>query len=165
MTAILLGSFPFIDELNLQTLEKKRISRKRDRVENWSFIDSKQERSSPVGVALNSLTTTSATFETNCQYSAYAFENRKKHRGVHKEMLHYQREDGVKFTGTLYLPLGYDRKERKITPDHVGILRNKDRGSAGQTSTNPNAFTYLLRQSGILGNRYAVLDGFFPHRG
>lgn len=162
------GQFPFIDELNLQTLEKKRVyqSQATDRVENLiSFIDSKQ------GTLITRL-------ESPAEFPNYyirnirkrianipltAFENPfKSIEGVHKEMLHYQREDGVGLTGTLYLPLGYDREKKEKLPLIMWAYPReyKDRGSAGQTSTNPNAFTYLSYGNPVywVTQGYAVLD-------
>ena len=85
-----------------------------------------------------------------------------EHCGVHKEVLQYQRDDGVALTGTLYLPVGYDKEKKEKLPMIMWAYPReyKDRNSAGQSSSNPNAFTYLSYGNPVywVTRGYAVLD-------
>lgn len=92
-----------------------------------------------------------------------AFENPfKSMEGVHKEVISYQRADGVALTGTLYLPAGYDREKKEKLPMIMWAYPTeyKDKNSAGQNTTNPNTFTYLSYGNPIywVTRGYAVLD-------
>lgn len=162
------GQFPFIDALNLTTLQKNRIyqSTATDQVEDLvSFIDSK------AGTIITRI-------ESPTEYPNYYIRNLKKKiadipltsfenpfksiEGIHKEVISYTREDGVALTGTLYLPIGYDRKKKEKLPMIMWAYpaEYKDKDSAGQSSANPNAFTYLSYGNPIywVTRGYAVLD-------
>lgn len=162
------GQFPFIDALNLKTLEKKRIyqSDAKEEVENLiSFIDSK------VGTLITRI-------ESPIQYPNYYIRNIKKRmanipltsfvnpfksiEGVHKEVINYKRADGVALSGTLYLPVGYDTEKKEKLPLILWAYPTeyKDKNSAGQSAANPNTFTYLSYGNPIywVTRGYAVLD-------
>ncbi len=162
------GQFPFIDELDLRTLEKRRIfqSTATDHLEEIvSFIDSKQ----------GSLIT---RVESPSDFPNFYIRNLRKRianipltsfenpfksiEGVHKEVINYKREDGVELTGTLYLPLGYDKEKKEKLPMIMWAYPReyKDLASAGQSSNNPNAFTYLSYGNPVywVTRGYAVLD-------
>jgi dipeptidyl aminopeptidase/acylaminoacyl peptidase len=116
------GQFPFIDAIDLKSLKKKRIyqSKATNQVEDLlSFIDSK------AGTILTRV-------ESPTQYPNYYIKNIKRKdagkpltsfenpfkgiEGVYKEVINYQRADGVALTGTLYLPAGYDREKKEPLP-------------------------------------------------
>ncbi len=161
------GQFPFIDELNLETLKNKRVyqSAYTDKVENLiSLIDTKK------GTVITRM-------ESPNEYPNYFIKNIKNKKmqpltsfenpfksiaGVHKEVINYKRDDGVELTGTLYLPVGYDREKKEKLPMIMWAYPTeyKDRSSAGQTTANPNSFTYLSYGNPIywVTRGYAVLD-------
>lgn len=162
------GQFPFIDALDLKTRQKKRVYQSTDthRVEEFiSFVDSK------AGTVITRI-------ESPAAYPNYyirdikrkiadrpltAFENPfKSMEGVHKEVVSYKRPDGVDLTGTLYLPAGYDRKKKEKLPMILWAYPTeyKDKNSAGQSTANPNSFTYLSYGNPIywVKRGYAVLD-------
>lgn len=162
------GQFPFIDELNLQTLEKKRIyqSTATDQLESLiDFIDSRQ---GTVITRIESPTEFPNYYVRNLRkrianIPLTSFENPfKSIEGVHKEVIQYQRTDGLELTGTLYLPVGYDKEMKEKLPMIMWAYPReyKDRGSAGQSSSNPNAFTYLSYGNPVywVTRGYAVLD-------
>lgn len=83
-------------------------------------------------------------------------------RDVSKQMIHYEREDGVTLSGDLYLPAGYD-------PDSDGPLpailwayprEFKSADAAGQVSGSPYTFTRVGNTSVVLfvTQGYAVLN-------
>lgn len=161
------GQFPFIDELNLETLKTKRIyqSPYTDKVEQLvSLINPKK------GTVLTRM-------ESPNEYPNYYIKNIKNKKsqpitsfenpfksiaGIHKEVINYKREDGVELTGTLYLPVGYDMKKKEKLPMIMWAYpaEYKDKSSAGQSTANPNSFTYLSYGNPIywVTRGYAVLD-------
>lgn len=84
-------------------------------------------------------------------------------KDVSKEIIKYKREDGVELSGTLYLPLNYDKnaKTEKL-PLLIWAYPNeyKDKNSAGQIAVNKNQFVYPFYGSLIywVTKGYAVLD-------
>jgi dipeptidyl aminopeptidase/acylaminoacyl peptidase len=161
------GQFPFLDELNLKTAETKRLyqSGYTDRLESLSDFD----------VENNSLL---VRIESPTDYPNYYFRELKKNtlqqltffenpfksiQDVHKEVITYQRDDGLELSGTLYLPVGYDMEKKEKAPMILWAYPReyKDRSSAGQTTANPNRFTYPSYGSALywLAKGYVVLDG------
>lgn len=163
------GQFPFIDELDLKTLKTKRLyqSNFTDKIESISeIIDIKKGE-----VLVN--------IQSKTDYPNYYFRNIKSKKGlkqitfnqnpfesiknVHKEVIKYKRKDGVELSGTLYLPAGYDRKNKT---EKLPLLiwaypaEYKDKNSAGQSSANPNEFTFPYYGSFVYwaAKGYAVLD-------
>lgn len=162
------GQFPFIDEMDLSTLKKKRLytSTYKDRKEDLLSIE--DFKKGKVLVMLQSAT----------DYPNYYFRDLKKKtltpvtsfanpfesiRNVYKEVIRYKRKDGVELSGTLYLPAGYDRAAKK---EKLPLLiwaypeEFKDRNSAGQNNKNPNEFTFPNYGSFVywVTKGYAVLD-------
>lgn len=162
------GQFPFVDQLNLKTFETKRLyqSTYTDRVEELvSFIDSNK------GTILTRM-------ESPTEYPNYYIRNIKKKNepqavtsfenpfkaieGIHKEVINYKREDGIELTGTLYLPIDYDRTKKEKLPMIMWAYPTeyKDKNNAGQNAANPNTFTFLSYGNPIywVTRGYAVLD-------
>lgn len=162
------GQFPFIEEMNLSSLKKKRLytSVYKDRKEDLLSIE--DFKKGKVLVMLQSAT----------DYPNYYFRDLKKKtltpvttfanpfesiRNVYKEVIYYKRKDGVALSGTLYLPAGYDRTAKK---EKLPLLiwaypeEFKDRNSAGQSNKNPNEFTFPNYGSFVywVTKGYAVLD-------
>ena len=163
------GQFPFIDALNLKTLTTKRIyqSTYTDKMEEiFDIIDVKKGE---ILVRLQSKT----------EFPNYYVRNLKKRialikitdfpnpfasiEKVHKELIKYKRNDGVELSGTLYLPANYDLKAKT---EKLPLLiwayptEYKDKNSAGQSSANPNEFTYPYYGSFVywVTRGYAILD-------
>jgi len=162
------GQFPFIDALNLATLEKKRIyqSTVTGQVEDLvSFVDS---RAGTLITRIESPTEYPNYYIRNIKRKVAnipltAFENPfKTIEGIHKEVINYNRADGVALTGTLYLPAGYNREKKEKLPLIMWAYPTeyKDKNSAGQSTANPNTFTYLSYGNPIywVTRGYAVLD-------
>ncbi len=162
------GQFPFIDQLNLKTLNKKRLyqSTYTDKVEELvSFIDSKK---GTILTRMESPTEYPNYYIRNIKINSEpqavtSFENPfKAIGGIHKEVISYKREDGIELTGTLYLPADYDRTGKEKLPMIMWAYPTeyKDKNSAGQSSANPNTFTFLSYGNPIywVTRGYAVLD-------
>lgn len=162
------GQFPFIDELNLESLQTKRLyqsSYQHKKEDIFSIEDFKK------GIALVML-------QSATDYPNYYFRNFKQKdniqqitfnknpfeaiAGVHKEVIKYKRNDGLDLSGTLYLPAGYDKYKKEKLPLLIWAYPQefKDRNSAGQSDKNPNEFTFPYYGSFVywVTKGYAVLD-------
>ena len=82
--------------------------------------------------------------------------------GISKEMITYQRADGVDLTATLYLPAGYDKDRDGPLPTLMWAYPTefKSRQDAGQVTDSPYRFTRVFWASPMLFLTlgYAVLD-------
>jgi len=160
------GQFPFIDQLNLQDKKKKRIyqSEYTDKVENLQNFDAKKSE-------------LLVRIESPKEYPNYYFRDLRQDKlnqitffknpftsiqNVHKEVINYQREDGLALSATLYLPVGYEPTSKKKMPMILWAYPTeyKDKSSAGQRTKNPNEFTYPFYGSMIywVTRGYVVLD-------
>lgn len=85
-------------------------------------------------------------------------------RGVQRKQLHYEREDGVSLSATLYLPPGYDPKRDGPKPMLMWAYPREYRSAetAGQVSGSPYRFNRINIQGpqAMLARGYVVLDGF-----
>jgi len=161
------GQFPFIDKLNLKTKKSERIyeSEYTDKLENLQdVLDIKEGK---VLVRIEAPTEYPNYYirdlDDNSLTQITQFENPfKSIQDVHKEVIKYKREDGLELSGTLYLPVGYDmdKKEKKPMLLWAYPTEFKDKNSAGQTTSNPNEFTYPYYGSMVywVTRGYVVLD-------
>lgn len=161
------GQFPFIDKLNLKSLKTSRIyqSGYTDKLENFTSYD----------VDRNELL---VRLEAPSEYPNYFIRDLKKNdlkrltnfdnpfksiADIHKEVISYKREDGLDLSGTLYLPVGYDREAKDQMPMILWAYPRefKDQSSASQKTSNPNKFTFPYYGSPIywVTKGYVVLDG------
>lgn len=163
------GQFPFIDELNTKTLKTKRLYQSAYTNKMEEIFDITDVKKGEVLVRLQSKN----------EYPNYFIRNIRKKSApvqithfpnpfesianVYKELIKYKRADGVELSGTLYLPAGYDRKGKT---EKLPLLiwaypsEYKDKNSAGQSTANPNEFTYPYYGSFVywVTRGYAVLD-------
>lgn len=83
-------------------------------------------------------------------------------REVSKQMIHYEREDGVSLSGELYLPAGYDPGTDGPLPAILWAYPREFRSAdaAGQVSGSPYSFTRVGSTSIVLfvTQGYAVLN-------
>ena len=162
------GQFPFIDEFNLKTLKSKRVyqSTYTDKMEEIIDVEDYKR-----GEAL-------VRIQSRNEYPNYYFRNFKKKnaltqithfpnpfesiKDVYKEVIKYQRADGVELSGTLYLPVGYDREKKEKLPLLIWAYPTEfiDKNSAGQSTANQNEFTFPYYGSFVywVTRGYAVLD-------
>lgn len=162
------GQFPFFDRINLKTKAKTRLyqSNYTDKLEE--IIDVLDAKKGEVLVRIQSKTEYPNYYIRNVKnkkapIAITAFENPfKSIANVHKEILKYTREDGVELSGTLYLPLGYDKTKKEKLPLIMWAYPQefKDKNAAGQSTSNPNEFTFPYYGSPIywVTRGYVVLD-------
>ena len=161
------GQFPFVDKMNLKTLKKKRAYQ--------SNFTNKLESFYRYNVKKNQLL---VGIQSKNMYPNFYFRNlrNKKVRqltffenpfkaiqNVHKEVITYKRDDGITLSGTLYLPVGYDKTKKEKKPMILWAypVEYKNKKSASQNTKNPNRFTYPYYGSPIywVTRGYVVLDG------
>ncbi|KAA1243707.1 S9 family peptidase [Aquimarina sp. RZ0] len=162
------GQFPFIDKLSLKNNKTSRIyqSTYNDKVEDiYNAINIKK------GEFL-------VRIESPSEYPNYYIRNINKAndlkqitnfknpfstiQNVHKEVIKYKRDDGLDLSGTLYLPVDYDITKKEKMPMILWAYPKefKDKNSASQTTSNPNAFTYPFWGSMLywITKGYVILD-------
>lgn len=162
------GKFPFIDAFDINTATKKRLyqSAYTDKVESIiSIADVKkgevlcmlQSPSEYPNYFLRNINDKSPIQQITFTQNPFASLG-----NVHKEVVKYYRKDGVELSGTLYLPAGYDRAKKEKLPLLIWAYPReyKDKNSAGQSTSNPNSFTFPNYGSFIywVTKGYAVLD-------
>lgn len=162
------GQFPFVDKINLKSLKTTRLYRSeyKDKLEEINeIIDFKK---GTVLVRLQSKSEFPNYYIRNLKNSKEltqitAFVNPfESLKDIHKEVIKYKRKDGVELSGTLYLPLGYDKEKKEKLPLLIWAYPQeyKDKNSAGQSSANPNEFTFPYYGSFVYwaAKGYVVLD-------
>ena len=160
------GQFPFIDQLNLESLKKVRLYES-------SFKDKKEDLLD--FEADNNMILT--RIESASEYPNYFFRDLKTDSltkitdfenpflsimDVSKEVIEYKRSDGIDLSATLYLPKGYDINTKQKLPMIMWAYPRefKDNKSASQITQNKNEFTFPYWGSPIywLTRGYVVLD-------
>ncbi len=162
------GIFPFVDKFDIDSKETERLWQAQDenRLERIIFaFDMKK------GKILTRI-------EGKNKYPNYYIRDiRKKDKkeaitffenpfagleNVHKEVIKYEREDGVQLSATLYLPDNYDKTSGEKLPMLMWAYpyEFKDKASAGQVTSSPNEFTYPWYGSPIFWVKrgFAILD-------
>ncbi len=162
------GQFPFIDAYNLRTNSKKRIYQS-------TYTDKKETLTSAIDLKKGKVL---VRIESQQEYPNYYFRNIKKKnsltpvtsfenpfkslQNVQKEVISYQREDGLDLEGTLYLPSEYKKDSKEKFPMILWAYPRefKDKSNAAQNTTNPNSFIYPYYGSPIYWatRGYVVLD-------
>ena len=161
------GQFPFIDKINLKSLKTSRLyqSEYTDKLENLNNYD--VEKSELL-----------VRIESPDEYPNYFIRDLKKNQlrqltrfdnpfksiqDIHKEVITYKRDDGLELSGTLYLPVGYNKEKKEKMPMILWAYPRefKDQSSASQKTSNPNKFTFPYYGSPIfwVTKGYVVLDG------
>ncbi|WP_430809692.1 MULTISPECIES: alpha/beta hydrolase family protein [unclassified Carboxylicivirga] len=162
------GRKPFIDKLNLSNGETTRLYQadNTDKLETISKI---------IDIRKGQVITRVQSPTDYPNYYARNIKSRKAPRpithfenpfkgleGVYKEVVKYEREDGLPLSGTLYLPANYDRNSGKRLPLIMWAYPTeyKDKQSAGQVTASSNEFIYPWYGSPIywVMKGYAVLD-------
>ncbi|MEQ6166333.1 prolyl oligopeptidase family serine peptidase [Ekhidna sp. MALMAid0563] len=162
------GQFPFVDQMNLESGNTTRLyqSEYTDKVED--LVDAIDMSKGEILVRIESPTEYPNYYVRNIKKKMALkpitqFENPfKAMMEVEKEVITYEREDGIELTGTLYLPVGYDKEKKEKMPMIMWAypVEYKDKASAGQNTTNPNEFIYPWYGSPVfwVTRGYVVLD-------
>ncbi|XP_061350120.1 probable glutamyl endopeptidase, chloroplastic isoform X3 [Gastrolobium bilobum] len=170
------GNVPFLDLFDINTGNKERIweSNKEKYYETVVALMSDQEEGDLDLDKLKILTSKESKTE-NTQYYFVSWPDKKlvqitnfphpypQLTSLQKEMVRYQRKDGVQLTATLYLPPDYDPSRDGPLPclvwSYPGEFKSKD--AAGQVRGSPNEFAGIGPTSALLwlARRFAILSG------
>ena len=163
------GDRPFLDRFNLKTRQKERL---------YVSEETKLERF--VSFVKNSRATALVRGESKTEVPNYFMVELKTKAkrpitdfkdpapqltGMKKQLVKYNRPDGVALSGTLYLPPGYKEGTRLPVMIWAYPLEYSDAGTAGQVRGSPNAFTFFRGPTPLffVTQGYAVLmDATMP---
>ncbi|KAL2556586.1 Prolyl oligopeptidase family protein [Forsythia ovata] len=170
------GNIPFLDLFDINTGNKERIweSDKEKFYETVVALMSDQSEGELYVDQLKVLTSKESKTE-NTQYFILSWPGKKACQitnfphpypqlsSLKKEMIRYERKDGVQLTATLYLPPDYDPSRDGPLPclvwSYPGEFKSKD--AAGQVRGSPNEFAGIGPTSPLLwlARRFAILSG------
>ena len=158
------GDRPFLDRLDLKTLKTDRLFRSAEKTyeaiiaplddDAKTILTEYETSTEPPNYYVRDLAAGTKRAITRFKDPAPQLA------GVEKQFITYERKDGVKLSGTLYLPPGYKKGERLPLVMWAYPREFTDSDTASQVSGSPYRFT---RVSGIshlflLTQGYAILD-------
>ncbi|HEX3577411.1 MAG TPA: prolyl oligopeptidase family serine peptidase [Thermoanaerobaculia bacterium] len=158
------GDRPFLDRLNLKTLQSERLFH--------SSADAYETVIAPLDADVTTILTRWETPKDVPNYyvrtvggdarrAVTAFKDPQPQlRGIEHQYVTYQRKDGVKLSATLYLPPGYKKGERIPVIMWAYPREFGDPDTASQVSGSPNRFTIVNGYSHLflLLSGYAIFD-------
>jgi dipeptidyl aminopeptidase/acylaminoacyl peptidase len=163
------GNRPFLDRLDLATGKKERLHQSAGASQEMaltfagqgrtSLLTRYESRTEPPNYHLLDLASGKRVALTDYRDPAPALT------GVKREILTYQRADGVPLSGMLYLPPGYKKGTRLPVVIWAYPLEYSDPSTAGQVRAAPNSFVFYRGASPLffLTQGYAVLmDATMP---
>jgi dipeptidyl aminopeptidase/acylaminoacyl peptidase len=158
------GDRPFLDRLNLKTLATERLFRSDAKTyetvvaplddDGKAVLTRYETPSEPPNYFTRDL-------QSNTKRAVTEFKDPQPQlRGATHQFITYQRKDGVKLSGTLYLPPGYKPGTRLPVILWAYPREFGDPDSASQITGSPNRFTIVSGYSHLflLLSGYAVLD-------
>ena len=159
------GDRPFLDQFNLNEKESNRLWRseapyyeKSVKIldqEKQVLLTRRESKTEPPNYFLRKIGEEELTQVTDFQHPTPQLKN------VQKEQIRYDREDGVRLTGTLYLPAGYKAEDGALpTLLWAYPQEYKSADAAGQVSDSPYRFVRVGWWSPVIwvAMGYAVLD-------
>lgn len=161
------GNLPFIDRQNLNTLETERLWRcEEGTYESVVAVASSSDQSKPSVITNRQDPVTPPNYflrdlEADSIKRLTDFEDPTPQiRNIKKQLVKYEREDGVPLSATLYLPADY--KEGTQLPLLVWAYPREynDAKTAGQISGSPSMFTRMrsITHLTLLTQGYAIMD-------
>ena len=162
------GQFPFIDEIDLESSETKRLYQSKFKNKKETLVEALNIENGEILVRIESSTDYPNYYIRNIKTEdelkqITSFENPfRSLEDVSKEVITYKRDDGLELNATLYLPADYDKENPKKLPMFMWAYPRefKDKNSASQNTSNANDFTYPYYGSPIywITRGYVVLD-------
>jgi dipeptidyl aminopeptidase/acylaminoacyl peptidase len=161
------GDRPFLDRLNLKTFATERLFRSDATSyesvvglldENASRLLTRYEtRSEPPNYYVRDLAATSRTAVTDFKDPHPQITKAM----VDRQFVTYKRKDGVGLSGTVYLPIGYEKGQRVPMLMWAYPREFVDADAASQVSGSPSRFTTITGSSHLLllTQGYAIFDG------
>lgn len=161
------GNLPFIDRQNLETQETQRLWRCEEGVyERVVAIAGHGEDRSPTVVISSEDPITPPNYfmvnlESEDRTALTKFPDPTPEiRGIKKQLVKYEREDGVPLSATLYLPADYKEGERLPLLVWAYPREYNDVRTAGQVSGSPWQFTQMqgITHLTFLTQGYAIMN-------
>jgi dipeptidyl aminopeptidase/acylaminoacyl peptidase len=159
------GDRPFIDAFNLAKKEKSRLWRSKKPyyerpvdlldVKELRLLTRRESVSEPPNYFIRQLKKDKVSQITRFAHPTPQLAD------VQKELIRYERKDGIKMTATLYLPPGYKAKNGPLPMLMWAYPREfKSANAAGQVTSSPYRFVRVSGSSPLLwlAVGYAVLD-------
>ena len=160
------GLYPFLDRQNLETLQTERLWRCAEGAYETvtavladagtvRFISRHETPTSPPNYRLREPGDAPPIALTDFP------DPTPQIRGIHKEVVTYERHDGVQLSATLYLPADYEPGTRLPLVVWAYPMEFNDSATAGQLTRSPYRFTRLRGSSHLhlLTQGYAIMDG------
>lgn len=162
------GQFPFVDKIDLENGETERLYQSKYNDKKETLVEALAIEDGEILVRIESAAEYPNYYIRNIDNDEdltqiTSFENPfKSLEDVSKEVITYQRDDGLELNGTLYLPADFDKNNPEKLPMIIWAYPReyKDKNSASQNTSNANDFTYPYYGSPIywVNRGYVVLD-------
>jgi len=162
------GLFPFIDRQNVITGESERLwTCPADLYESVITIKDTVEDSLPAIVTRRESSTKPPNYffrqlHAQKEYQMTNFDDPTPQiRDITKQLVTYERNDGVQLSATLYLPADYEEGTRLPLIVWAYPIEFNDAKTAGQVATSTNRYTRISGYShlNLLTQGYAIMDG------
>ncbi len=161
------GNLPFIDRQNLKTLETERLWRCAEgSYESVVSIADSSEATKPIVVTISESPTTPPNYflrdlnDDSIEALTDFQDPTPQIRGIKKQLVKYERDDGVPLSATLYLPADYVEGTRLPLLVWAYPREFNDAKTAGQISGSPHRFTTMrsITHLTLLTQGYAIMD-------
>ncbi|MBX3416782.1 MAG: S9 family peptidase [Pirellulaceae bacterium] len=161
------GDRPFLDRRHLVTQQTERLWQSREgALESVAQILNSSANSKPQVIIRRESPTDPPNYflvdlEAGNEASLTQFgDPTPQIRGIRKELVKYNRADGVPLSATLYLPADYQPGTRLPLMIWAYPLEFSDAATAGQVSASPNQFIRMtgLSHLALLTQGYAIMD-------
>jgi dipeptidyl aminopeptidase/acylaminoacyl peptidase len=161
------GDLPFIDRQDLETLETQRLWRcESGTYESVVTIAESGADRKPTIITVAETTTTPSNYflrdlEAEDRMALTQFPDPTPQiRGIKKQLVKYERSDGVPLSATLYLPADYKEGTRLPLLVWAYPREYNDASTAGQISGSPWRFTRMrgITHLTLLTQGYAIMD-------
>jgi dipeptidyl aminopeptidase/acylaminoacyl peptidase len=161
------GNYPFLDRMNIGTGDTERLWQAEDpyyedvvtmlAADGSRFLTRRETLTEPPNYYLRDLNSGSVTALTDFPDPAPQLA------GIQRELITYERDDGITLSATLYTPPGYDAARDGPLPMLMWAYPRefRDADAAAQVSDSPNRFSRPGGSSHLflLTQGYAILDG------
>jgi dipeptidyl aminopeptidase/acylaminoacyl peptidase len=160
------GNLPFLDVQNIETLDKERIWRCEQGNYESAVMVLDGSEDGPVAFVTQRQTPTEPPNyflrrdDAKPQPLTHFPDPTPQIRNIQKQLIKYQRSDGVPLSATLYLPTDYKEGTRVPLLVWAYPIEFNDADTAGQVTSSPWRFTTIRGSShlALLTKGYAILD-------
>jgi len=160
------GYLPFLDRQNLETLETERLWRcSKGSYETVAHLMPAEEGSVPAYITRYETPELPPNYRLHRDGEVRSItedpDPTPQIRGIEKQLVTYEREDGVPLSATLYTPADHEPGKRLPLLVWAYPIEFNDRRTAGQVSSSPWRFTRIRGSShlALVTQGYAVMDG------